>query len=120
MYREDDKPWRYLNVPGAPQRQISPRKVMRRMSLTATGHVVERMGLTAGGGLAKSDEIKHQGTPSIGEFLNRMTTTPTTATTATTAATAAAPFVVPVYVPPLVAPTLLELVQDVKEDDADS
>ena len=107
MYREDDKPWRYLNVPGAPQRQISPRKVMRRMSLTATGHVVERMGLTSIG-VGKR------------EFLNRMTTTPTTATTATTAATAAAPFVVPVYVPPLVAPTLLELVQDVKEDDADS
>ena len=43
MYREDDKPWRYLNVPGAPQRLINPRKVMRRMSLTASGRVVEKI-----------------------------------------------------------------------------
>jgi len=43
MYREDDKPWRYLNVPGAPQRLVNPRKVMRRMSLTATGRIVERI-----------------------------------------------------------------------------
>ncbi len=40
MYREDDKPWRYLNVPGAPERKVSPKKVMRRMSLTASGHFV--------------------------------------------------------------------------------
>lgn len=44
MYREDDKPWRYLNVPGARKRNVSPQKVMRRMSLTATGRFVERIG----------------------------------------------------------------------------
>jgi Flp pilus assembly protein TadB len=44
MYREDDKPWRYLNVPGARKRNVSPQKIMRRMSLTATGRFVERIG----------------------------------------------------------------------------
>jgi hypothetical protein len=39
MYRADGKPWRYLNVPGAPKRVVSPKKVMRRLSLTANGHV---------------------------------------------------------------------------------
>ena len=43
MHREDHKPWRYLNVPGAPKRHLSPKKVMRRMSLTASGRLVERL-----------------------------------------------------------------------------
>ena len=43
MHREDSKPWRYLNIPGAPKRFVSPKKVMRRMSLTASGRLVERL-----------------------------------------------------------------------------
>ncbi len=42
MYRADGKPWRYLNVPGAPKRLVNARKVMRRMSISASGHVVEK------------------------------------------------------------------------------
>eukprot|EP00946_MAST-07B_sp_MAST-7B-sp1_P001897 g1897.t1 len=39
MYRADGKPWRYLNVPGAPKRVVSPKKVIRRLSLMANGHL---------------------------------------------------------------------------------
>lgn len=39
MYHEDGKPWRYLNLPGAPTRVVSPKKVIRRLSLSAAGHI---------------------------------------------------------------------------------